>query len=127
MIPYSHTDLARAVCLVAMAALIALSLPAPAHTQVPTAEQRAVMLACRADARKLCSGVKPGGGGVAACLGEQMSSLAPSCQAQIGKLKGCQDEVRKLCPEAEGAAALKECAQNKRGELSTACRAAEGT
>lgn len=120
----SFIDLAIAFALVSLAALSVLGLTTSAHAQTMSAEQRAVMQACRSDARKLCKGLKPGGGQVAACLNENKASLSPGCASQLDRLAGCAGEVRKLCPDASGAKELGQCAQEKRDELSSVCRSA---
>jgi hypothetical protein len=123
---HKPSNVSCAIALVPTVAIAALSLPAPGHAQIPTAEQRALMQTCRADARKLCADVKPGGGRVVACLSENKASLSPDCQAQIGRVETCPAEVRKLCPDAGGETELRKCASEKRDTLSAACRAATG-
>jgi hypothetical protein len=34
---------------------------------------------CRADVEKLCSGIKPGGGRIVACLHEHAADVSPAC------------------------------------------------
>jgi len=43
--------------------------------------------ACRADYRKLCNGVKPGGGRIIACLKEKRDQLSPGCQQFLDNQK----------------------------------------
>jgi hypothetical protein len=90
------------------------------------ADERAAMQVCRADVQKVCAGVSPGGGRIAACLRENEAKLSPSCQAQLGKLEACAAEVKQLCPQAQGEGALRQCARAKRSEISDGCRAAAG-
>ena len=59
------------------AALIAGTAP---HATAQTAQQRA---ACQGDAKKLCSGVAPGGGRIIECLATQAASLSPACQGVL--------------------------------------------
>jgi hypothetical protein len=94
--------------------------------QPAAANERAAMQVCRADARQLCTGAQPGGGRIAACLRENESKLSPGCQAQLGQLEACANEVKKLCPQAQGEGALRQCARAKRSEISEGCRAAAG-
>jgi Cysteine rich repeat len=90
------------------------------------ASERAATQACRADAQRLCAGVQPGGGRIAACLREHEAKLSPPCQAQLGKLEGCAAEMKKICPQAQGEGELRRCARAKHAELSAICRAAAG-
>jgi hypothetical protein len=39
--------------------------------------------ACQDDARKLCKGVKPGGGRIARCLKEHREELSPACREKL--------------------------------------------
>lgn len=39
--------------------------------------------ACKADFKKYCSGVVPGGGRVIACLEKQKDKLSPECQKVV--------------------------------------------
>jgi len=59
------------------AALIAGTAP---HATAQTAQQRA---ACQGDAKKLCSGVAPGGGRIIECLAKQKGSLSDPCKAVV--------------------------------------------
>jgi hypothetical protein len=42
--------------------------------------------ACKADAQKLCPGVKPGEGRIAACLKEHRAEVSPACKAAAKKM-----------------------------------------
>jgi hypothetical protein len=44
--------------------------------------------ACKDDAKKLCGGIKPGGGKIAQCLKQHESELSPACKAQMEKPRG---------------------------------------
>jgi Cysteine rich repeat len=90
------------------------------------ANERAAMRVCRADAHKLCPGVQPGGGRIAACLRENESKLSSGCQAQLGKLEACAAETKTICPQAQGEGELRRCVTDKRAEMSAGCRAAAG-
>jgi Cysteine rich repeat len=103
-------------------AIAALGLQAAAHAQVPSAEQRAALRACRADARSLCADVKSGEGRVMACLGAHAERLSPGCRTEIAKLEACTADIRTLCPDAKGNDALRACANEKRDRLSPGCR-----
>jgi hypothetical protein len=90
------------------------------------AGERPAMQACMADARKLCAGVQPGDGRIAACLRNNESQVSPACGAQLGTLEACAAEIKKLCPQAQGEGALRQCAKDRRSEISVDCRAAAG-
>jgi hypothetical protein len=107
-----------------LAALVGLSLALLWFAQPAAANERARMQVCRADARKLCAGVHPSGGRIAACLRENESKLSSPCQAQVGNIEACAAEVKKLCPQATGEGGLRRCLTDKRAEVSAECRAA---
>ena len=86
------------------------------------------------DADRLCSGVKPGGGRVVACLIRQQDDLSSSCRPKIEQFQeamekisairaACRADAERLCadtpPEAEP---LVECLQANRASLSETCR-----
>lgn len=62
-----------------------------ASAQTPSPEMqtqiRAVAAACRADIRKFCSGVEPGGGRIAACLGAKERELASGCRSALDSVR----------------------------------------
>jgi Cysteine rich repeat len=60
------------------AALLMAGLSSAALAQ--TAEQRA---ACEGDAKKLCSGVAPGGGRILDCLAKQNDKLSDACKKVV--------------------------------------------
>jgi len=98
---------------------LALPLVALAQTGV---DQRAITKACAGDVLLHCTGVKPGGGRIVACLQEHQATLSDSCKAQLPLVSTCQQAVQKLCGEADPAA-LRICASEKKGQLPVGCRA----
>jgi hypothetical protein len=62
-----------------LAAALAAALIAP-NAIAQTAQQRA---ACQGDAKKLCSGVAPGGGRILECLAKQKGGLSDPCKAVV--------------------------------------------
>jgi hypothetical protein len=52
--------------------------------------------ACKADVKKLCADVKPGGGRIAACLKEKKDQMSPECKADLAK----QAAERKESPKS---------------------------
>jgi hypothetical protein len=93
--------------------------------------------ACRRDADRLCSGVKPGGGRVVACLMRQQDDTSSACRAEIERVDAASDRVtamRAACrADAERICAgvpteagpLVECLQANRASLSEACRSVD--
>lgn len=64
-------------------ALVAIFLAtqlAPTMAFAQTAEQKA---ACRADYKKFCTGVMPGGGRLIKCLSKHIDDLTPQCQKVV--------------------------------------------
>ena len=58
-------------------ALVLTSSIVLAADQPPTTSPRA---ACKADAEKLCPGVQPGGGRIAACLKQNEAQVSAACK-----------------------------------------------
>jgi Cysteine rich repeat len=52
------------------------------------AEIKEAKEACEGDAKKLCEGIKPGGGRIIQCLKQHESELSPSCKAEMSKSRG---------------------------------------
>jgi hypothetical protein len=67
-----------------LATLILASGVASAADQPPPGGPRA---ACKADAEKLCPGVQPGGGRIAACLKQNEAQVSTACKEAIAKSK----------------------------------------
>ncbi|WP_395699280.1 cysteine rich repeat-containing protein [Aquabacterium sp.] len=49
------------------------------------AERGRVTEACKADIKKLCPGVKPGGGRIAECLKDKKDQMSDECKADLAK------------------------------------------
>jgi hypothetical protein len=43
---------------------------------------------CKADAEKLCAGIQPGGGRIAACLREHKDQVSDACKAKFQSRRG---------------------------------------
>jgi hypothetical protein len=72
--------------------------------------------ACQADARKLCSGERPGGGRVAACLRQHEPELSAACKAQLPQLVQCSEQIKQVCGEGRPRE-LRRCLQQNRDKL----------
>ena len=91
--------------------------------------------ACAGDAEKLCKGIPPGRGRLAACLKSHESELTPECRAAGQQLRGqgggdmrekmqaCRGDAQKLCKDVpRGGGAVARCLADHQGELSQPCR-----
>jgi len=87
---------------------------------------------CKADAEKLCKGMEPGGGKIAACLKEHSSELSPACKDNIAKAKekvkelkeACEGDAKKLCKDVkQGGGRIMQCLKQHEAELTPACKA----
>lgn len=67
---------------VTLAGCLAVTAPAMAQQPAPAAGQ-ALKEACQNDYKTLCSGVKPGGGRIVACLKQQADKLSPGCKQAL--------------------------------------------
>jgi hypothetical protein len=82
---------------------------------------------CQQDVARLCPGVKPGGGRIAACLQGKADEISEACKARIEQAKevnqACHADAEKFCndvPPGHGRVAV--CIQDHEAELSQACR-----
>lgn len=57
----------------------------PVAALAQTAEQKA---ACKADYKKFCPGVMPGGGRLIQCLSQHINDLTPACQKAVKASSG---------------------------------------
>ena len=102
-----------------MSLLIALLLAAADHP-------------CAADAQKLCQGIAPGGGRIAACLKSHESELSAECKAKRDSFKeraqdvreACKDDADKFCKGVKpGCGRMLSCLKSHQKDLSQACAA----
>ncbi|HTO97162.1 MAG TPA: cysteine rich repeat-containing protein [Myxococcales bacterium] len=81
---------------------------------------------CVEDAKRLCSGVQPGQGRIAACLKEHKDQLSSGCKANIARFKegaqACQADVEKLCPGTKPGPERHACMQQHKDEVSPGCK-----
>jgi hypothetical protein len=89
------------------------------------------LAACIGDYRRLCPGVLPGGGRIAACLNAQAEKLSQPCFQALAErglaltaaLRLCRADYERLCsdvPPGRGRALA--CLLDNRSRLSPACR-----
>jgi hypothetical protein len=71
--------------------------PAAAPAQ-PASPEPSVQQACKADYKKLCTGVQPGGGRIIACLNAHKDDLTTACQEALLK-------AHPPAPKSDGGAA----------------------
>ncbi len=70
---------------IALAAILVAATSLPALAQGGSVAEGEA--ACRGDYRKLCNGVKPGGGRIIACLKKQHDQLSPACRTYLDNQK----------------------------------------
>jgi len=87
--------------------------------------------ACRADAEKLCPGVRRGEGRILVCLQAKEAQLSPACKQQVDvvgkKVKevgaACGDDVAQFCPEVKtGGGRVLKCLAANNANLSQTCQ-----
>jgi len=66
-----------------LAAALAMLAFSAAHAADAPAAPPAVVAACKADVEKLCPGVQPGEGRIAACMKDKRRQLSDGCKAAI--------------------------------------------
>jgi hypothetical protein len=114
----SRFPLARvALAMLSLCAVLASARPAGAVAEP-----------CRADARKLCPNVQPGGGRIPACLRTKLGELSPAC-ARIIKTSvaavraACEKDTKKFCAGlAPGGGRIATCLREHAAELEPTCR-----
>lgn len=84
----THLSASLRASALAVAVTMALALPACAHAGGDSRSSRraraaALRDACHDDFTRLCDGVQPGGGRVAACLREHAPDLSPTCHQAL--------------------------------------------
>jgi hypothetical protein len=94
---------------------------------------------CGADIKQFCSGVKPGGGRIAACLESRQDQLSSQCKetwttaktdiskridrADVAFRKQCGADVQKFCSDVpSGKGRLLSCLGDHQSELSSSCK-----
>jgi cysteine rich repeat protein len=81
---------------------------------------------CVEDAKKLCAGIQPGQGRIAACLKEHKDQLSSGCKANIAHFRegaqACQADVERLCPGIKAGPERHACMQQHKDQVSPECR-----
>jgi Cysteine rich repeat len=99
-----------------------------------------IRAACEADAKKFCSGIRPGAGRIAACLKSHQNELSESCKNEGEKLhargeerrglmqdvrQACHDDAGKFCSGIRpGGGRIAACLKSHQNELSQPCTTA---
>jgi hypothetical protein len=87
--------------------------------------------ACRADVERLCTGIAPGGGRIAACLKANEAQVSPECKAELASVSrkvkevgaACEDDVRSFCADVKpGQGAVLRCLAANKFSLAPACQ-----
>jgi len=110
--------------------VIAMHLVAVGATVGPVANAAPSRGACAEDIKKFCADVKPGAGGIAACLKQHEADLSAACkthQENIAKQAeafnaACGEDMKKHCPDAKPGKGLMACLRGKEADLSQACK-----
>lgn len=87
--------------------------------------------ACKDDREKLCPGVQPGEGRIAACFEDNAAKLSAGCKAKLathGKhlkemRKACEGDLKSKCASVKGHGAKFQCLQQNIDTVSPECKA----
>lgn len=87
--------------------------------------------ACKSDVQKLCKGVEPGGGRIAACLKQHEAELSAECKKRIAEAReegreiaqACKGDAQALCKDVQpGQGRVMRCLVDHKDKLSAACQ-----
>jgi len=94
---------------------------------VSSAMARPSVGACRADIKKVCGHIKPGGSRIATCLNEHVTDLSDVCKAKLADVaaarKTCNGEIEKQCG-TKGRIQKMVCIKKAFSNLGADCKAA---
>jgi hypothetical protein len=81
---------------------------------------------CMDDAKKLCPGVKPGEGRIAACLKAHQDQVSSACKGRIAEFRegaqACQADAQRLCPNTKPGAERSKCMREHKDQVSPECQ-----
>jgi len=81
---------------------------------------------CMEDAKRLCPGVQPGQGRIAACLKEHKAEMSAACKARIAEFRegaqACEADAEKLCPGTKPGRERSACMREHKEQVSHECR-----
>ena len=84
--------------------------------------------ACKADIKKVCAGIKPGGSRIATCLKEHVADLSDVCKARLAAVaaagKTCRADVEKQCGTKTRRTQKVTCISDALTNLGDDCKAA---
>lgn len=114
--------------------IVAASAQADRAPQVPakkTVMHHRFVDVCKADVKRLCSGVEPGDGRVAQCLAEHKAEIGKQCTVALRRAKrvamfraACGADVKTLCPGVRpGDGRVLHCLETNEATVSAACKA----
>ena len=84
--------------------------------------------ACRADIKKVCGEIKPGGSRIATCLKDRVADLSDECKARLADVaaarKTCNGDIEKQQCGTKGRIQKVTCIKNALANLGDDCKAA---
>ena len=84
--------------------------------------------ACRADIKKVCGDIKPGGSRIATCLKDRVADLSDACKARLADVaaarKTCNGDIEKQQCGTKGRIQKVTCIKNALANLGDDCKAA---
>ncbi|HUM11835.1 MAG TPA: cysteine rich repeat-containing protein [Myxococcaceae bacterium] len=84
---------------------------------------------CEADVKKLCKGIKPGGGAILICLEQKTDKVSAACKESLTEkaqaVEGaCKPDIDKFCATVkEGEGRILQCLAKHEAEMSADCKA----
>ena len=87
--------------------------------------------ACKADVDRLCQGIPPGSGRIAACLKANQAQVSPACKAELASVArtvrevgaACEDDIHSYCADVQpGQGRVLRCLAAAAPSLAPACR-----
>jgi Cysteine rich repeat len=126
---YSLLEASNMKCIMITPLLVCAALLAITAAQ---ADDREIRGACRADMKKNCRDVQPGGGRLAMCLKQHESELSPACKEKIAEAKkdrkelseACKADAENVCKGIEpGQGRIMRCLAENKEKLSVGCQA----